>query len=417
MPRVLILEDERLVARDLQKILGTMGYQTSMAASGEEAVEVALRDHPDLALVDIHLAGKLDGIETASALRQQANLAVVYLTAHADEQTLERAKATEPAGYLVKPFDEATLRTTLQMAIHRCGIERGVRIEQKLRTTVLDQLTVGLITTDCDGNLTMINARGQSLTGWSQLEAAGKSLSQVLTLRNADNISVTAGLLGAALDGREKRAPEGLLKLVSKSGIETCVDSRVSPVQGERQETVGVSLVFWPVGTSERESASPAASPSEPESDPVTGLPGRDQARAAFQWLQNRQPNHFAALFVLDRYDVIARRYGTKTADQVLVYYCTFLAQEVPLCKKLFRWTGPSFLAVYGPLDCLRMAQRVVSPCTHTRLEKEFQLAAVTVLLPVSGSVEVFSIDGKPLDALIGQIDSFVAIQTRTRQC
>jgi CheY-like chemotaxis protein len=125
MPRVLILEDEKVVARDLQTILGAIGYETSMAGSGEEALEVAERDQPDLALVDIHLAGTLDGIETAQRLRQRMDLAVVYLTAYADEQTLDRAKATEPCGYLVKPFDENTLRATLRMAVHKGGIERS----------------------------------------------------------------------------------------------------------------------------------------------------------------------------------------------------------------------------------------------------------------------------------------------------
>ncbi|HEV2473489.1 MAG TPA: response regulator, partial [Chthonomonadales bacterium] len=96
MPRVLVLEDERLVARDIQSTLAAAGYETSLAASGEEAIEVARRERPDLALVDIRLAGKLDGIETARALRQELELPVVYLTAHSDEETLERAKATEP---------------------------------------------------------------------------------------------------------------------------------------------------------------------------------------------------------------------------------------------------------------------------------------------------------------------------------
>ena len=103
MARVLILKDE-LVARDIQSTLDGAGYQTSLATSGEEAIEIARRDQPDLALVDIRLAGAMDGIETARALRQELGSPVADLTAHSDEETLERAKGTEPFGYLVKPF-------------------------------------------------------------------------------------------------------------------------------------------------------------------------------------------------------------------------------------------------------------------------------------------------------------------------
>ncbi len=129
MPRILILEDERVVARDLQMTLGTLGYEISTAASGEDAIEVARRDRPDVALVDIHLAGKLDGIETAEALRKDLDVPVVYLTAHSDEETLERAKATRPSGYLVKPFDATTLQTTVRMAVHEGSYERRHRVE------------------------------------------------------------------------------------------------------------------------------------------------------------------------------------------------------------------------------------------------------------------------------------------------
>ena len=98
MARVLILEDEKLVARDIQSTLSNAGYETSLASSGEDALALAREDRPDLALVDIRLAGTLDGIETASALRRELEIPVVYLTAHSDEDTLERAKATEPLG-------------------------------------------------------------------------------------------------------------------------------------------------------------------------------------------------------------------------------------------------------------------------------------------------------------------------------
>ena len=415
MPRILILEDERVVARDLQKILAALGYETSMAASGEQAIEVARRDRPDLVLVDIRLAGTLDGIETAHALREQLDLSVVYLTAHSDEHTLERAKATEPCGYLVKPFDKTTLQTTLQMAAYKSTVERHRRIEHRWQTAVLDQLTVGLITADTAGMVTMINACGQSLTGWSEREALGQNVAQVLMMPGAaGKVSTTANVLEAALHGQEDSGVEGTACLVSKSGRETWVQHQASPVRDERRQVVGASLVFWPVAVSRQASTRPAAGADEPDS--VTGLPGRAQATAEIQTLLREEAELFAALFVVDRYYLIARKYGTRTADELLTYYGTFLAQEVPGCKGLYRWTGPCFLALFGPMDCLQVAQRSIYRCTGTRLGKLFQPTGVSAMLTVSGSAQVYSMDGKPPDALIRQIDSYVAIQTKLQQ-
>jgi PAS domain S-box-containing protein len=280
-------------------------------------------------------------------------------------------------------------------------------------------LTVGLVGADSAGSVKTINARGRSLTGWSEQEALGKDLAQVLMLRNSKQVPVTGDLLHAALRGQGEHAPEGLLKLVSKSGGETQVEFKVSPVQDERRQIVGVCLVFWPAGTREREGAPPAPSASESGSDPVTGLPGRAQATALLHVLHEQHPKSVAALFVLDRYCATAHKFGTKLADEVLTYYCTFLAQELHEAlggKGLFRWTGPCLLAIFGPLDSPRRVQREISRCTQVRLEKVFDLPDRTTLLLISGSAAVFSIDDKPLEALISQIDAFVAIQTKDAQ-
>lgn len=416
MPRILILEDERVVARDLGTVLATIGYETSMDASGEEAIEVARRAQPDLALVDIHLAGTLDGIETAQALREELDLAVVYLTAHSDDHTLERAKATEPCGYLVKPFDGTTLQTTLQMAVHKSIIERRRRTEHRWQTSVLDQLTVGIITADTAGKVSMINARGQSLTGLQEREALGREFGEVLTLYSDKNVNITAELLDGALRGQEGHSQEGCASLISKSGTETCVEYRVSPVQDERHQVVGGSLVFWPVESAGPERARPSTGASEADVDPATGLPGRAHAITEIRVAREKQPGLFAVLFVVDHYYLIARKYGAKAADELLTYYAMFLAQQIPDCKGLFRWTGPCFVAIIGPLECLQFAQRLISRTTHASLHPPFQPGGTTAMVTISGSAEVYAIDGKPLDVLVSLIDSSVAIQTKSQQ-
>ena len=116
--QVLIVEDEAIVSMDLRYKLEALGYSVpAEIRSGEEAVAAASRLRPDLVLMDIRLSGEMDGIDAAAQIRGQFDVPVVYVTAYIDEATLERAKATEPSGYILKPFDDAKLQATVEMAI------------------------------------------------------------------------------------------------------------------------------------------------------------------------------------------------------------------------------------------------------------------------------------------------------------
>ena len=109
---ILIVEDERIVALDLQQTLREFGFAgTDVASSADEALACAAARRPELVLMDIRINGDRDGIETAHSLKAQFDVPVVYLTAHADEVTLQRATATTPHGYLLKPIKAAELRS------------------------------------------------------------------------------------------------------------------------------------------------------------------------------------------------------------------------------------------------------------------------------------------------------------------
>ena len=122
--QILVVEDERIVADDIKMSLQRLGYVVpGMTSSGEEAVKKAEEIHPDLVLMDIVLEGKMDGVEAASLIRYRFDIPVVYLTAYSDKKTLERAKVTEPFGYILKPFKDRDLYTTIEMALytHKMG--------------------------------------------------------------------------------------------------------------------------------------------------------------------------------------------------------------------------------------------------------------------------------------------------------
>jgi len=150
--RILVVEDEPIVALDLQRRLENMGYHVpAVAASGEEALASADLAAPDLVLMDINLEGEMDGVETAERIRTHHRVPGIYLTAYSNDQTLERAKVTEPYGYLLKPFDERELQTTIEIALYRHQAQQALHrahedLEQRVaeRTMELHQANISI---------------------------------------------------------------------------------------------------------------------------------------------------------------------------------------------------------------------------------------------------------------------------------
>lgn len=122
--KILIVEDEGIVAMELKSELEAMRYAADTFGSGEEAMENIELSRPDLVLMDIRLPGKMDGTEIADWLRERHDIPVIYLTAHTDEGTIEKAKATAPYSYIVKPFDMKELHIAIELALYRHKIEK-----------------------------------------------------------------------------------------------------------------------------------------------------------------------------------------------------------------------------------------------------------------------------------------------------
>lgn len=126
--RILVVEDERIVGLHLKQQLIKLGYKVvAVVSSGEEALKVVKDRSFDVVLMDIHIDGEIDGIETASRIPADQCVPVIYLTAFAGETTLQRARATKPYGYMMKPFSERELHATIQMALERCREDQEAR--------------------------------------------------------------------------------------------------------------------------------------------------------------------------------------------------------------------------------------------------------------------------------------------------
>jgi CheY-like chemotaxis protein len=124
--RILVVEDEAIVAMVIKRRLKDLGYIVSgIASTGKDAIIKVEGTFPDLVLMDIRLKGDMDGIEATKTIKDRFSLPVVYLTAHSDDVTFKKAKETDPDGYILKPFTEKDLSTTIEIALHKFRKEKG----------------------------------------------------------------------------------------------------------------------------------------------------------------------------------------------------------------------------------------------------------------------------------------------------
>ncbi len=183
--RILIVEDEKITSQNIQNSLQNLGYSaTATASSGAEALAKALEFKPDLILIDSMLKGPLNGFEVAAKIRGRRGVPIVFLTAHADDQTLKQVKNSEAFGYLLKPFDERELRATIEMALYQHMMDRKLKESREWFETTLRCLGDAVVATDVNDCIQLINPIAETLTGWPRAEAIGRKLSEVFCLKD-----------------------------------------------------------------------------------------------------------------------------------------------------------------------------------------------------------------------------------------
>lgn len=243
--RVLVVEDEIVVSEDLQQRLVELGFEVAGAAdTGADAIRLATTTRPDVALMDIMLHGRPEGIEAAGHLRKELDIPVIYLTAHSDAATLQKAKLTDPSGYIVKPFDQEQLRVAIEMAPARHEMERKARRVALWLGATLASIGDAVIATDPVGKILLLNPAAETLTGWTQGEAAGKPCGEVLRLvHQGTGQPLEDPALRALREGVVVRLDPDTL-LISRFGGERFVDDSASPIVDAEGRTLGAVVVI-----------------------------------------------------------------------------------------------------------------------------------------------------------------------------
>jgi CheY-like chemotaxis protein len=158
--KILVIEDEGLVAKDIGNMIRQLEYETPyIVHSGEEALKMLSEVRPDLVLMDIGLRGEIDGVETAERIKAQVEVPIIYLTSYSDEDTLQRAKGTDPYGYIIKPFEAIELKTTVEMALSRYKTEKQLRDKENLFRETLEATMDGILVVNRAGKVMHGNSR------------------------------------------------------------------------------------------------------------------------------------------------------------------------------------------------------------------------------------------------------------------
>lgn len=364
---IVVVEDEIIVAIDLQTTLENLGYRVlAIADTGRLAIKKVIEVQPNLVLMDIRLKGDMDGITAAEEIYSRFDVPIIYLTAYADEDTLNRAKLTSPYGYIVKPFGERELRSTIEITLYKHRMERQLKEKSQWLATVLKSIGDGVITNDINARITFMNPIAEALTGWQQADALGKNLSEVFPIVHETNrTAIASPIIEAIEEGNIVRLPEQTL-LLSRDGTEIPIGDSAAPIKDEKENVIGAVLVFWDM-TEQRQAKEQLR--HQAFHDALTGLPNRllfiDRLSHAIERAKRYPEYRFAVLFLdLDRFKVVNDSLGHPIGDQLLVTIASRLETCLRAMDTVARLGGDEFAILIEDIqdvgDACRAARRIL---------------------------------------------------------
>lgn len=227
--KILVVEDELIVARDIQVTLESFGYEVpEIVSSGEEAVQAAYRLNPDLMMMDIMIKGSMDGVDAAEIIRSQFDIPVIYLTAYSDEETLRRAKLTESYGFIAKPFDEREIYVAVEFALYKHQLNHKMLETKDWLESTLRSIPVGLIACDRKGKIALLNHHAENLLGFKEHELKERALQEIIDL--------------SVLTEDDPR--ETIVKFQSRHGVTVLLQCSQNPIRNEKGKNLGKIVVL-----------------------------------------------------------------------------------------------------------------------------------------------------------------------------
>jgi len=239
--RILIIDDERRAGKDVQQSLVRLGYvEPEIAENERDAMEIMRRADPDLVIMDIQMDASIDAMALAKKVRYDYGKPIIFLTAAADENTIRSIGEIDPEAYLLKPFDENELKSSVAIAMSRNRSREALMDREKQFFSTLSSMADALIATDIVGNITYMNPVAESLTGWEFGDAKHMVLQDVLSIKDSSGRKVPALSPGYRSKNKSKRTSY----LTRKDGDRVLIEDNAAPLKDPQGSLVGLVVVF-----------------------------------------------------------------------------------------------------------------------------------------------------------------------------
>jgi two-component system cell cycle sensor histidine kinase/response regulator CckA len=245
--RILVVEDERIVAMSLKRQLNSLGYEVvAVCSSGTIAIQKAESLRPNLVLMDIQLEGTLDGVEAAAIIRRRFAIPVVFLTAYSNQEVLERAKVTEPYGYILKPYEDRELHVVIETAIHKHCSERKLVESEKRYQATFQSVADGIIVVNAAAQVALLNPAAERMTGCKSAETSGLPLQAVFQLFEENGNPAYPGQDFAVVGGSGTYCLPLSGYLVNREGRRVLIEGTVASLEcdNNREESYGAVIAF-----------------------------------------------------------------------------------------------------------------------------------------------------------------------------
>ncbi|MEH2043909.1 GGDEF domain-containing response regulator [Nostoc sp.] len=364
--KILVVEDEKILASNIRKSLEKLGYLVSeITESGEEAIKKVAETHPHLVLIDMCLAGEIDGLHVADIIQNHFHVPVVYLTEYSEYKTLQKNQLTEPFSYIVKPFIESDLHFVIEMTLYKHQIEKILYEEKQRLTAIINSMGSAVIVTYANGCIEMMNPIAEVITGWKQNEAFGKNLIEVVNLVNKDVGEKIENLATYVIEAGEVfNLPENCT-LITKDGKEIAIGDNIAPIRDRDGNITGAVLVFQDITKRKQTEAQLIRNAFY---DGLTELPNRilflDRLRQTIERSKRRSDYYFAVLFLdLDGFKEINDRFGHAIGDDFLVAIARRLESCLRSGDTVARFGGDEFTVLLEDIkditDATNVAKRI----------------------------------------------------------
>jgi diguanylate cyclase (GGDEF)-like protein/PAS domain S-box-containing protein len=403
--RILIVEDEGLIARDIENMLKNAGYEVcGLAQSGQEAIEKAESCQPDLILMDIILQGDMDGIRAAEIIRERYDLPVIYMTAHTDETTLQRAKLTEPLGYTLKPVEQKELMTVIEVALYKHKMETKLKEREEWLITILQSIGEGVVATDGGGNITFMNPVAEKLTGWRQPESINKPLSSVLHVVDEEDGKLIRISIPELLSDQSRNPFNGTVQVVNYEE-KVPVELNATLIRNAKDGASGLVLVLYDLTERKRYEEKLRYNAVH---DHLTDLPNRTlfYDRLSMALAQSQRDGHMVAVIMLDldEFKKVNDTYGHGVGDSLLQGVASRLTHMFRKSDTIARLGGDEFVLLLPDLPHAEVARKVADRIVHC-FEKPFEIDGAPVGTTASLGVAIFPGDGDDAETLIKNAD------------